>query len=63
MSRLLGLREDQLVGAMLATRIAGLFPQKPVWSLREQARSHTGSPVDTLLVNTRDQMWERACSR
>ena len=38
MSRSLGLREDQRLGAELATRITGLFPQKPVWSLREQAR-------------------------
>jgi hypothetical protein len=68
MSRSLGLREDQRLGAELATRIAGLFPQKPVRSLREQVgsphrHSHTGSPMDTLLVNTRDQLWERACSR
>ena len=40
MSRSLGLREDQRLGAELATRIAGLFPLDPVWCYREQARSH-----------------------
>ena len=59
MSRSLGLREDQLVGAMLATRIAGLFPQKPVWSLREQARSHTQSRPYTKSVFAEDLMWEQ----
>ena len=42
MSRSLGLREDQRVGEVLATRIAGLFPLDPVWCIREQARSHIG---------------------
>ncbi|WP_081625753.1 hypothetical protein [Pseudomonas mandelii] len=45
MSRWLGLREDQRVGEVLATRIAGLFPLGPVWRQREQARSHNRSPV------------------
>lgn len=40
MSRSLGLREDQQVGAILAARIAGLFPRGPMWSLRGQARTH-----------------------
>ncbi len=48
MSRSLGLREDQRVGEVLATRIAGLFPLDPVWCIREQVgsphrRSHIGS--------------------
>ncbi|EJN16715.1 hypothetical protein PMI36_05995 [Pseudomonas sp. GM79] len=43
MSRSLGLREDQRVGEVLATRITGLFPLDPVWCIREQARSHIGS--------------------
>ena len=30
---------------------------------REQARSHSSSEVNTLLVHTSDPMWERACSR
>ncbi len=55
MSRLLGLREDQLVGAMLATRIAGLFPLDPVWCYREQARSHTGPASFTPLSSDADQ--------
>ena len=63
MSRSLGLREDQREGEVLATLIAVLFPVAPVWSIREQARSHKGSPVDTKSVETEDQMWERACSR
>ncbi len=63
MSRSLGLREDQRVGEVLATRIAGLFPLDPVWCHREQARSHKRSPVNTKVVHTKDQMWERACSR
>ncbi|PQP02645.1 hypothetical protein C5612_18850 [Pseudomonas frederiksbergensis] len=31
--------------------------------LREQARSHIGSSVNTDFVHNRDPMWERACSR
>jgi len=31
--------------------------------LRERARSHTWSRVDTEFVPATDQMWERACSR
>ena len=31
--------------------------------LREQARSHRGSRVNTILMTSRDQLWERACSR
>jgi hypothetical protein len=31
--------------------------------LREQARSHTGSSVNTLFVTDTNQLWERACSR
>jgi hypothetical protein len=49
MSRSLGLREDQLVGAMLATRIAGLFPLDPVWCYRERARSYTKSRRSKIL--------------
>jgi hypothetical protein len=63
MSRSLGLREDQRVGEVLATLIIGLFPLDPVSRIREQARSHKGSLVNTTYVNTPDQMWERACSR
>jgi len=63
MSRSLGLREDQREGEVLATLIFGLFPLDPVWCIREQARSHKGSPVNTIYVQTTDQMWERACSR
>lgn len=40
MSRLLGLREDQREGERLVALIAGLFPSKPSWPIREQARSH-----------------------
>ncbi|MGX1182419.1 hypothetical protein AB7M29_000098 [Pseudomonas sp. F-14 TE3623] len=54
MSRSLGLREDQRVGEVLATRIAGLFPLDPVWCIREQARSHTRSPVNTKKVPIAD---------
>jgi hypothetical protein len=63
MSRSLGLREDQRVGEVLATLICGLFSLDPVWCHREQARSHKGSPVNTKFVPTKDQLWERACSR
>ncbi|MEO6679108.1 MAG: hypothetical protein ABIO21_17265 [Pseudomonas sp.] len=44
MSRSLGLREDQREGEVLATLIFGLFPLDPVWCIREQARTHRGSP-------------------
>lgn len=54
MSRSLGLREDQRVGELLATRIAGLFPLDSVWCHREQARSHKRSPVNTKVVQTKD---------
>ncbi|MHC8368947.1 hypothetical protein ACYZT9_24585 [Pseudomonas sp. ZT5P21] len=63
MSRLLGLREDQREGEVLATLIFGLFPVDPVWRHREQARSHKGSILNTKYVKTIDQVWERACSR
>jgi hypothetical protein len=63
MSRSLGLREDQREGEALATRIAVLFPVDPLRCIREQARSHKGSPVNTKFVHTTDQLWERACSR
>ena len=63
MSRSLGLREDQREGEALATRIAVLFPVDPLWCIREQARSHKGSPVNTKFAHTTDQLWERACSR
>ena len=63
MSRSLGLREDQREGEVLATRIAGLFPLDPVWCIREQARSHKRSPVNTKVMHTKNQMWERTCSR
>ncbi len=63
MSRSLGLREDQREGEVLATLIFGLFPVDPVWCHREQARSHTRTPVNTKYVQIEDQMWERACSR
>ena len=61
MSRSLGLREDQRLGAELATRITGLFPQKPVWSLREQARSHIRSASEFNGVNDTGPVWERRC--
>ena len=61
MSRSLGLREDQREGEVLATLIFGLFPVDSVWCIREQARSHTGSPVNTKNVHTTDRMWERRC--
>ncbi|EJM73872.1 hypothetical protein PMI32_05611 [Pseudomonas sp. GM60] len=55
MSRSLGLREDQREGEVLATLIFGLFPVDPVWCIREQARSHNGSPVCTEFIHTTDQ--------
>ena len=55
MSRSLGLREDQREGEVLATLIFGLFPLDPVWCHREQARSHTGSPVNTKYMHTTNQ--------
>jgi hypothetical protein len=57
------LREDQRVGEVLATLIYRLFPVDSVWCIREQARSHKGSPVNTKFVHTTNQLWERACSR
>ncbi|ALQ01105.1 hypothetical protein AK973_0656 [Pseudomonas brassicacearum] len=30
---------------------------------REQARSHRGPAANTNLVNNRNPLWERACSR
>jgi hypothetical protein len=59
MSRSLGLREDQRVGAMLVMRIVGLFPLDPVYLNREQARSHRESRSS----RQSNPMWERACSR
>jgi hypothetical protein len=55
MSRSLGLREDQREGEVLATLIFGLFPVDPVWCIREQARSHKGSSVNTKCMYTTDQ--------
>ncbi|TWC54884.1 hypothetical protein FBY04_11116 [Pseudomonas sp. SJZ080] len=55
MSRSLGLREDQRVGEVLATLVCGLFPVDPVWCIREQARSHKGSLVNTKCMFTTDQ--------
>ncbi len=55
MSRSLGLREDQREGEVLATLIFELFLLDQVWSIREQARSHRGSPVSTKSVHTNDQ--------
>ncbi|TMU81932.1 hypothetical protein FGA82_05450 [Pseudomonas fluorescens] len=37
--------------------------RRPISRLREQARSHTGSSVETTFVNTPTPLWERACSR
>ncbi|RON22145.1 hypothetical protein BK660_08765 [Pseudomonas brassicacearum] len=55
MSRSLGLREDQREGEVLATLVFELFPLDRVWSIREQARSHRGSSVDSNAVYTNDQ--------
>ncbi|KAA0980616.1 hypothetical protein FQ187_23285 [Pseudomonas sp. ANT_J28] len=48
----------------------GFFYVDQVWifrclggPLREQARSHTRSPVSREFVPEADPMWERACSR
>ena len=57
MSRLLGLREDQREGRVLATLIAGLFPSDPLWCYRQQAGSHrrTCSTVGVSLLAMRPE--------
>ncbi|MBD9441407.1 hypothetical protein QIW53_21170 [Pseudomonas fluorescens] len=47
MSRSLGLREDQRVGARLATLIGGLFAVDPLWGICER-ESKAGATVRRL---------------
>ncbi|MNL70953.1 hypothetical protein D3C87_1960300 [compost metagenome] len=39
-----------------------VYPMHRVIVLREQARSHKGALSGSIFVNTKDPMWERACS-
>jgi hypothetical protein len=55
MSRSLGLREDQQVGARLVARIVALFPSPPAYCRSERAREEpentAGCQAPSVIVN------------